>query len=61
MSTNQTSSTYQAVDKLRPAEAFTLAFPGTPARLNLFLQTARALQLGHRDRQRQRLDRRPDR
>ncbi len=39
MSTNQTSSTYQAVDKLRPAEAFTLAFPGTPARLNLFLQT----------------------
>jgi thermolysin len=39
MSTNQTSSTYQAVDKLRPAEAFTLAFPGTPARFNLFLQT----------------------
>jgi len=39
MSTNQTSSTYQAVDKLRPAEAFTLAFPGTPGRLNLFLQT----------------------
>ena len=39
MSTNQTSSTYQAVDKLRPAEAFTLAFPGTPSRLNLFLQT----------------------
>ena len=29
MSTNQTSTTYQAVDKLRPAEAFTLAFPGT--------------------------------
>ena len=28
MSTNQTSSTYQAVDRLRPAEAFTLAFPG---------------------------------
>ena len=39
MSTNQTSSTYQAVDKLRPALAFTLAFPGTPSRLNLFLQT----------------------
>ena len=39
MSTNQTSSTYQAVDRLRPAEAFTLAFPGTPARLNFFLQT----------------------
>jgi bacillolysin len=39
MSTNQTSSTYQAVDKLRPSETFTLAFPGTPARLNLFLQT----------------------
>jgi bacillolysin len=39
MSTNQTSSTYQAVDKLRPAEAFTLAFPGTPSRLNFFLQT----------------------
>jgi thermolysin len=39
MSTNQTSSTYQAVDKLRPAEAFTLSFPGTPSRLNFFLQT----------------------
>jgi bacillolysin len=39
MSTNRTSTTYQAVDKLRPAEAFTLAFPGTPARLNFFLQT----------------------
>jgi bacillolysin len=39
MSTNRTSSTYQAVDMLRPAEAFTLAFPGTPSRLNLFLQT----------------------
>jgi bacillolysin len=39
MSTNQTSSTYQAVDKLRPAEAFTLSFPGTPSRLNLFLNT----------------------
>ncbi len=61
MSTNQTSSTYQAVDKLRPAEAFTLAFPGTPARLNLFLQNLAALQLGRRHRQRQRLDRRPGR
>jgi Zn-dependent metalloprotease len=39
MSTNQTSSTYQAVDKLRPSGMFTLAFPGTPSRLNLFLQT----------------------
>ena len=39
MSTNRTTSTYQAVDKLRPAQAFTLAFSGTPARLNLFLQT----------------------
>ena len=39
MSTNQTSSTYQAVDKLRPAEAFTLAFPGTVSRLNLFLRS----------------------
>ncbi len=39
MSTNQTSTTFQAVDKLRPAEAFTLAFPGTPSRLNLFLRT----------------------
>ena len=60
MSTNQTSSTYQAVDKLRPAEAFTLAFPGTPARLNFFLQTLVALQFGRGDRQRQRVDRRPD-
>ena len=58
MSTNQTSSTYQAVDKLRPAEAFTLEFPGTPARLNLFLQTPRPLQFRCRHRQRQRLDRR---
>jgi bacillolysin len=39
MSTNQTTSSYQAVDKLRPSEAFTLAFPGTPARLNLFLNS----------------------
>jgi bacillolysin len=37
MSTNQTSTTFQAVDKMRPAEAFTLAFPGTVARLNEFL------------------------
>ncbi len=39
MSTNQTSTTYQAVDKLRPAEGFTLAFPGTVSRLNLFLNS----------------------
>ncbi len=39
MSTNQTASTFQAVDKLRPAEAFTLAFPGTIARLTAFLAT----------------------
>jgi bacillolysin len=39
MSTNQTSTTFQAVDKLRPAEAFTLAFPGTVGRLNLFLNS----------------------
>jgi bacillolysin len=39
MSTNQTTSTYQAVDKLRPAEAFTLAFPGTVSRLNAFLDS----------------------
>jgi bacillolysin len=39
MSTNQTASTYEAVDKLRPAEAFTLAFPGTPSRLNFFLDS----------------------
>jgi bacillolysin len=39
MSTNQTSTTFQAVDKLRPGEAFTLAFPGTPSRLNFFLET----------------------
>lgn len=39
MSTNQTTSTYQAVDKLRPSEAFTLAFPGTPGRFNLFLNS----------------------
>ena len=39
MSTNQTSTTYQAVDKLRPAEMFTLAFPGTVSRWNSFLNT----------------------
>jgi Zn-dependent metalloprotease len=39
MSTNQTSTTFQAVDKLRPAEAFTLFFPGTVSRLNAFLNT----------------------
>jgi bacillolysin len=39
MSTNQTSSTFQAVDKLRPAEAFTLLFPGTVSRLNQFLNS----------------------
>jgi bacillolysin len=39
MSTNQTSTTFQAVDKVRPGEAFTLVFPGTPARLDFFLET----------------------
>jgi len=39
MSTNHTSTTFQAVDKLRPAEAFTLLFPGTVSRLNAFLST----------------------
>jgi Zn-dependent metalloprotease len=39
ISTNQTSSTFQAVDKLRPAEAFTLKFPGTVSRLNAFLNS----------------------
>ena len=39
MSVNQTSSTFQAVDKLRPAEAFTLDFRGSVSRLNLFLQS----------------------
>lgn len=39
MSVNQTTTTYEAVDKLRPAEAFTLAFPGTVGRLNFFLST----------------------
>ncbi|RPI57386.1 MAG: peptidase M4 family protein [Acidobacteria bacterium] len=39
LSTHQASGTFQAVDKLRPAEAFTLLFPGTVSRLNLFLNT----------------------
>jgi bacillolysin len=39
MSTNRTSTTFQAVDRLRPGEAFTLLFPGTPGRLNFFLET----------------------
>lgn len=39
MSTNQAGQTYEAVDKMRPAEAFTLVFPGTPNRLNNFLDT----------------------
>jgi bacillolysin len=37
MSVNQTTSTYQAMDALRPAEAFTLDFRGS--RLNAFLDT----------------------
>jgi Zn-dependent metalloprotease len=39
MSTSQTASTYEAVDKGRPSEAFTLAFPGTPGRFTAFLNT----------------------
>ena len=39
LSTNQASGTYQAVDRLRPAEAFTLFFPGTVSRLNQFFNT----------------------
>jgi thermolysin len=39
MSVNQTSSTYQAMDALRPAEAFTMDFRGSLARLNNFLAT----------------------
>ncbi len=39
LSTNQASGTFQAVDKLRPAEGFTLLFPGTVSRLNQFLNT----------------------
>jgi uncharacterized membrane protein YkoI len=36
MSTDATSSTFRAVDLLRPMPAYTLAFPGTPRRLNDF-------------------------
>jgi bacillolysin len=39
MSTNQTSTTFQAVDMMRPGEAFTLVFPGTASRLNFFFET----------------------
>jgi Zn-dependent metalloprotease len=39
MSTNQASSTYQAADKLRPAEGYTLDFRGSISRLNQFLRT----------------------
>jgi Zn-dependent metalloprotease len=39
MSTNRTSSIYQAVDKLRPAEGYTLDFRGSLGRLNQFLET----------------------
>ena len=39
MSVNSTSSTYQAIDGLRPAPTFTLTFPGTASRLNQFLAT----------------------
>ena len=39
LGTNRTSSTFQAVDKWRPAEAFTLDFGGSLSRLNLFLAT----------------------
>ena len=39
MSTNQTSSTYEAADKMRPAEAYTLDFRGSLSRLNLFLDS----------------------
>ena len=39
LSTNQASGTYQAIDKLRPAQGVTRQFPGTPSRLNIFLNT----------------------
>jgi bacillolysin len=39
MSTDATSSTFRAVDFLRPMPSFTLAFPGTVSRLNAFLAT----------------------
>jgi len=37
MSVNATSTTYEAVDSLRPAQAFTLDFRGSVSRLNRFL------------------------
>jgi bacillolysin len=39
MSVNSTTSTFQAIDGLRPASAFTLDFRGSAARLNSFLAT----------------------
>ena len=39
MGTNRTASTYQAVDKWRPSEGFTLDFGGSLSRLNLFIAT----------------------
>lgn len=39
MSTDSTSSTFRAVDTLRDAPGYTLAFPGTISRLNAFLAT----------------------
>jgi thermolysin len=41
MSTDATSSTFRAVDLLRPMPAYTLAFPGTTRRLNDFLNSGR--------------------
>ena len=37
MSVNSTTSTFQAIDGLRPAPAFTLDFRGSVSRLNTFL------------------------
>jgi Zn-dependent metalloprotease len=39
MSTDATSSTFRAIDLLRPTPAYTLAFPGTVRRLNDFLNS----------------------
>lgn len=39
MSTNEFSSIYQAADKLRPAESYTLDFGGSLSRLNQFFRT----------------------
>ena len=39
MSTDATSSTFRAVDLLRPMPTYTLSFPGTPRRLNDFLNS----------------------